>query len=117
MFLLPGNVIAHGFPIGGTDGKDPITCLPGEVLRPRITLFDPDRRRPLELLDPIRLGNRAAMTGKDMDVVFHASHENGWTFELSRGAAKPCVHFRADDWVAEERPTVFGGENEVKIND
>ena len=36
--------------------------------------------------------------------------------EVYRMRCQAIVHFATKDWIAEKRPTVFGGEYEVKIN-
>src|SRR5438874_3775240 len=51
-----------------------------------------------------------------MHVVFHSPGENGRTIELFRDTAEIRVERVARGFVAQERTTVFGGEDEMNVN-
>ncbi len=51
-----------------------------------------------------------------MDVVFHASNDDGLAFEIRQDAAEVAVQFVAQRFVAEERLPVFGGKDRVHEN-
>ena len=54
--------------------------------------------------------------GKQMHMVFHAAHEEGRAIELFGDAAEIRVQSVARGFVAQERPSVFGGENQMNVN-
>ena len=51
-----------------------------------------------------------------MDVVFHTTDKNGWAIELFGDAAEIRVERIARGFVAQERPAVFGGEDQMNVN-
>ena len=48
-----------------------------------------------------------------MNVVFHATDNDGLAFEIGQNAPEITVQFIAQWFVAEERPPVFGGKDRV----
>ena len=49
-------------------------------------------------------------------MVFHTAYDDGLAFKIGQDAAKIFVQFVAQRFVAEERPTVFGGKDRMHQN-
>ena len=49
-------------------------------------------------------------------MILHAANQNGRTIELFGDAAEIRVERVARDFVAQERPAVFGGEDQMNVN-
>ena len=49
-------------------------------------------------------------------MILHAANEDGLAFEIGQNAAEVSVQFIAHRFVAEERPSVFGGADRVHQN-
>ena len=79
MFLLAGNVFFDLFQIRLTDGEDRVTPLPFKVGKIHALLLQPLVGDALHLLDPLGLGDRAAKTRQDMNVIFDATDKDGLT--------------------------------------
>lgn len=58
----------------------------------------------------------ASEAREQMDVVFHAAHEEGRAIELFGDAAEIRVERVARGFVAQERAAVFGGEDQMNVN-
>jgi hypothetical protein len=48
-----------------------------------------------------------------MHVIFHTADDNRLAFEIRQDAAKIFVQFVTQRFVAQKRPTIFGGEHSV----
>ena len=51
-----------------------------------------------------------------MNVIFHATDNDGLAFEIGQNAPEITVQFIAQRFVAEKRPPVFGGKDRVHQN-
>jgi hypothetical protein len=67
-------------------------------------------------VDGGRGGRTDISRGEQMDVVFHAADEEGRAIELFGDAAEMRVERVARGLVAQERPAVLGGEDEMNVN-
>ena len=85
MLFLVVDVGRDRFEIGDAHGKAAVSALSGKV-RKRWLGFQPEGRCAFQFFDPVRLGDGAPKSGKDMHVVFHATH-------TKRGAFKPFGNF------------------------
>ena len=73
MLFLVVDVGLYRFEIGDAHGKATVSALPGKV-RNRWLGFQPEGRCAFQFLDPVRLGDGAAQSGKNMHMVFHATY-------------------------------------------
>ena len=48
-----------------------------------------------------------------MHMIFNAPNDDGLAFEIGQNAAEVTVQYVAQEFVAEERPPVFGGKDRV----
>ena len=69
-----------------------------------------------QFLHPFGLRDGASESREQMNVVFHAGDEDRRAIELFGDAAEIRVECITRGFVAQERPAVFGGEDEVNVN-
>ena len=105
MLLLSGGVLLHLFEIGLAHGKICITTLPLKVGVIATAFFH-----------PFRLRDGAPEPREQMDVIFHAADLDGRAIELFGNPAEIRMERVARGFVAQERPAVFGGEDQMNVN-
>ena len=116
MLLLIGDVLLHLFEIGLAHGEIRVTALPLEVGVIATTCLQPEVRDAFQFLHPFGLRDGASEAPEQMDVVFHAADEDGRAIELFGDAAEIRMERVARGFVAKERPAVFGGKDQMKVN-
>src|SRR6266498_61745 len=116
MLLLIGDVLLHLFEIRLADAKVCVASLPLEVGEIASAFLQPEVGDAFQLLYPFCLRYGAPESREQMHVVFHSPSENGRTIELFRDPAEIRVERVARGFVAQERTTVFGGEDEMNVN-
>ena len=94
-------------PPGGFSGKRP---LPSRLL--------PQIRDAFQFLHPLGLRDGATKSREQMNMIFHAANEEGRAIELFGDAAEIRMESRlaGDGFVAQKRPTVLGGEDQMNVN-
>ena len=80
MLFLIVDVGGDGIQIGNANRKTAVATLPGKFGN-RWLGFQPEVRCAFQFLDPIRLRDRSAQTGKDVDVIFDSTHTQRRAFE------------------------------------
>src|SRR2546428_505077 len=116
MLLLSGDVFLHLFEIRLAHGKIRVAALPLEVGVIATALLQPEVRDAFQFLHPFGLRDGASETREQMDVILHASDQDGWAIESFGDAAKIRMECIARRFVAHERSAVFGGEDEMDVN-
>ena len=113
MLLLAVNVSIQRFHIGRSDGKTGVTALSCKISQCRRLRFQPFGRSGFQLLHQIGNGDGARQSDGQMHVVRHPAR--AITFAI--GIADDGGQIAVDLWphiADEQRPPVFGAENEVK---
>lgn len=113
MFLLPGDVFAHGFNLRKADGENPVAVLPREIRKVGRFGFQPQRRTAFDFLNHRRHVTRARQGAEQMHMIFHTANDDGLAFEIGQDAAEVTMQFVTQRFVAEERPPNFGGKDRV----
>ena len=116
MFLLAGNVFFHLIEIRWADGEVRIAILPLKAGKVRALILHPLVGNSFELLHPFSLGDGAAESRQQMDVVLDTTYENGRTIEPFGNFAQMRVQLAASFLIPKEGPAVFGREHEVNVN-
>src|SRR5437773_8139453 len=117
MLLLSGDVLLHLVEIGLAHGEIRVAALPLELGVIASALLQPEVRDAFQFLHPFGLRDGAPESREQMQVVFHATDEDGRAIELFGNAAEIGVERVARGFVAQERAAVFGGEDEMNVND
>ena len=116
MLLLSGDVFLHLFEIRLAHGEIRVAAVSLEVGVIATTFPQPEVRDALQFLHPFGLRDGASEAREQMDVVFHTADEDGRAIELFGYAAEIRVERVARGFVAEKRPAIFGGEDEMNVN-
>ena len=116
MLLLIGDVLLHLFEIRLAGAKVCVASLPLEVGEIASALLQPEVGDAFQLLYPFCLRDGAPESREQMHVVFDSPGEDRRAIELFGDAAEIRVQRVARGFVAQERPTIFGGEDEMDIN-
>ena len=82
-----------------------------------ILLLQPLVGDALKFFDPLGLGNRAAKTRQQVNVLFHSPTEDGRAIEPFGNLSQICVQALKNLLVPKKWTAVFGGEDELNIND
>jgi hypothetical protein len=90
-----------------TDGEGTVTRLPVEVAETRRPVFDPDRRRSIDLFDEIGDGRLSPKSAEDVNMVGDAADAQHWAVESSASATKKTVHLVAKRHVSEKRLSIL----------
>ena len=103
--------VSHQLPnVSGTDGKQPVSSLPGESRH--TLLLHPDRRSRFDLRHDFRGRSRRRQTQCEMDVIGHTSSAKTFAIHLSGSTRKIGIQ-RIRKLVRDKRLTIFGAENNV----
>src|SRR5437667_4668947 len=116
MLLLTGDVLLHLFEIRLADTEIRVATLPFEVGVIATAFLQPEVRDAFQFLHPFGLRDGAPEASEQMDMVFHATDEDGRAIELFGNPAEIRVEGVASGFVAQELATVFGGEDEMNVN-
>ena len=65
---------------------------------------------------PLRLGNCASETAQQMHVIFYTADLQRRAFKLFGNGTQVRVQRFPKDFVAQERPALFGREDEMNVN-
>ena len=117
MFLLSCDVLLHLFEIRLADAKVCVASLPLEVGEIASAFLQPKVGDALQLLYPFCLRDGAPESREQMHVVFHSPGEDGRTILPFGNLAQIRVQRRTKLLVPKKGTAVFGGEDEVKVND
>ena len=90
--------------------------MPLEVGVIATAFLQPEIRDAFQFLHPFGLRDGAPEAREQMDVVFHATDEEGRAIELFGDTAEIRMERVACRFVAQERPAVFGGEDQMNVN-
>jgi hypothetical protein len=90
--------------------------LPLEVGVIATAFLQPEVRDAFQFLHPFGLRDGASESCEQMDMVLHAADEDGRAIELFGDAAEIRVERVARGFVAQERPAVFGEEDQMNVN-
>ena len=82
MFRLVSDVSLYLLKVGRANREIRITTLPLEI-RKSVLLFQPQIRNAFQFLHPFRLRDRTTEAGEQVDVILHATHDEGRTLKLS----------------------------------
>src|ERR1035438_447728 len=93
-----------------------VAALPFEVGVIAAAFLQPEVGDAFQFLHPFGLRESASEAREQMHVVFHAADEDGRAIELFGDAAEIRVERVARGFVAQERPAVFGGEDQMNVN-
>ena len=91
-------------------------ALPLEVGVIATAFLQPKVRDAFQFLHPFGLRDGTSEAREQVDVVFHAADEEGRAIELFGDAAEIRMERVARGFVAQERATVFGGEDQMNVN-
>ena len=116
MLFLPGDVLLYRFEIRLAHGEIRVAALPLEVGVIATALLEPRVRDAFQFLHPFRLRDRATKSREQMNMVFHAADLDRRTIKLFGNAAEIRMQRIPRGFVAQQRPTVFGGKDEMNVN-
>jgi len=116
MLFLSGDVLLYLFEIRLTHGEIRVTALPLEVGVITTAFLQPEVGDAFQLLHPFGLRDGASETREQMNMVFHATDEERWAIELLGDAAEIRMQRVARGFVAQERPAILGGKDQVDVN-
>ena len=116
MLFLPGDVLLYRFEIRLAHGEIRVAALPLEAGVIATAFLQPEIGDAFQFLHPFGLREGASESREQMHVVFHAADEDGRAIELFGDAAEVRVERVARGFVAQERPAVLGGENQMNVN-
>jgi len=113
MFLLTGNAMLHRFALRGTDGKSPVTLLPGKSGQANL-LMHPARGGAFDFTQHIRQTVGGTQSGKDMDMILHSSNDFRNDFQRGKNASDVGVKTGTPSR-CDESLVIFGAKNQVII--
>lgn len=117
MLLLRGDVLLYLFEIGLAYGERRITALPFKVREVAPAFLQPCVRDAFQFFHPFRLRDDATEPRQNMHMIFHATNLDGRAIQLFGNAAEIRMQRVARRFVTQQRPSVFGGENQMDVND
>ncbi len=71
----------------------------------------------LQFLHPFRLSDRSTKARQNVNMIFDTAYADRWTVQSFRNLTKVRVERHAGFQIAQERPAILRGKNEVNIND
>ena len=116
MLGLVADVLADGFGVGIADAEFAVSALPCEVAIPRAFRFDPFRRARFHMLDDFARDVVFRLGKQHVNVVIDRVDLDQRTIVVVQDAGDVCVKF-APLFIAEQRSSAFGAEDDVNRND
>jgi hypothetical protein len=115
VLLLTSDVAFHPIELRLADREVRVTALPLEVGIISALCLEPAIRDSFEFFHPLCLRDGSSETGKNMNVIFHATDQKRGTFQAFGHSAQVGMHRFTGRVVSQERASFFGGENEMDI--
>jgi hypothetical protein len=106
----------HLFEIGLTHGEIRVAALPFEVGVIATAFLQPEIGDAFQFLHPFGLRDGATEPRQRMHMILHAANLDGRAIQLFGDAAEIRMERVARGFVAQPRPPVFGGENQMDAN-